>query len=186
MAILDPAVRECFVQICMLRKHAVEISQIATVVGLQIERVEAILKSDEYLQIEKSQVAEKVVGLETTNELWDGLESVAVKHLKTAMDLNPSDELALQVAALANKAKRRGTADIAPIQSRENMTTVILLQPQFVKELQNSYALPDKLELPQKPSILKETNFLPIDKVKGLLGAGTNPKLINHANPSTV
>lgn len=83
--------------------------QIAEVMGFADHtRISQIVSDPYYQEIEAALRGATLDQTKAFNDGWDGLEANAIDNLATIMKYNKDPELMLRVAAVANKARRRG------------------------------------------------------------------------------
>lgn len=123
------------------RMLAMEVSQtdIAAACNLSSGRISQILGEDEFKNVYAQIVTNDVEKAQTLNEGWDALEEQAIGGLLQTLQFNKNPDLLLRVAAVANKAQRRGTNNRIPVDPASIGTKVVInLQQNFVNKLEQN------------------------------------------------
>jgi hypothetical protein len=152
--------------------YSVPNGQIAAVCGVEDADLQLILNTkefqDELAAIEFANVDRQ----KTLNDGWDTLENIALSKVVTAMDTMLDPDFALKVAAVANKASRRGGRFNRPIEGDLGSRAVINLNPTFIQRLQQTVSLngnSDSVTKPVDAQKQKDHDFLAPNKVEKLL-----------------
>jgi len=113
----------------------VPMHQIAHAVNLPAEKLEQLTQLPAFKAVLEAHVTEQLEAHETLNRGWDTVEDLAVSHILEHLQATPDPDFALRVAAVANKAVRRGAAGNRPLEA-QTQSVVINLSTHFVQKLQ--------------------------------------------------
>jgi hypothetical protein len=156
-------------KIANMLMYSVPHTQIAMVCGISEEQLEQILALPEF----ESQVATlefaNIESQKDLNEGWDSIETQALANLVTAMGTINDPEFSLKVAAVANKAQRRGGRHARPIEGDLGSRAVINLNQTFIERLQMNNQMVNTSETVADGDRRKDHNFLPPNAVERLL-----------------
>lgn len=169
---MDAVKQELFKRVAQMDALEVPHTQIATAIGLSPERVSQLLQAPEVIEIKMTLVAERLEKFSTLNDAWDMVEEQSVGHVLLAlqaMELNPDPDFALKVAAMANKAQRRGTVHNRPIEGQAGARAVVHLHQHFVEQLENNHAV--QMAPVNRPVTQKEESVLTPGDVQRLLAS---------------
>lgn len=110
--------------------------QIARAMGLTEARISQITNSDEY-KITLAEVSTQFFEQnQTLNDGWDTIEANSLNILMTNLKWRNDPEFALRVAAVANKANRRGSVSNRMIDGQMGARAVFHLTANFIDRLQ--------------------------------------------------
>jgi hypothetical protein len=158
---------EAFERIVALDAKKVPHEQIALVLGIDSEKLLAIMDSEGYQTALAIKEEQDVLKYDTLNDGWDIVENLAVNRVIETLEKNSDPDFAMKAATLANKAQRRGKHVNAPLNAQPNMQTIIQVTQNFASALQNNYAIKERdVRLIAK----KDSNFLSAKGVQSLLG----------------
>jgi len=174
MAATDQAVLE---KIAKLVLYEVPNGQIAMSCGVSDGRISQIVATEEFKAVLEAQASEHFAEQQLMNEGWDAVEALAIGHVVEAMNANPDEEFALKVAAVANKATRRGAINHNPIGAGQaGVRTVIQLNANFVENLQQNFEVKDERTARRQDM---HDNRKQVD----MLGVSAVEKLLKHQPP---
>lgn len=145
--------------------------QMAAVFGVTEGRISQIVNSEEFKRQLAERKAEDYEKSKTLNEAWDRAEALALNNLLNNLSWNTDPQHSLRVAALANRAQRRGNVN-QPLDGRLGTRAVINLRQTFIARVQQNNFDRERAvqELPQK-----DVNVMaPGDVEKNLLDNQTN------------
>lgn len=128
---------ELFEKIANMMAYSVPDEQIAIVCRMTGDQLQKVKSLPAFEQVLASVEFENIDRQKTLNDGWDTLEETALGKLLTAMDVMQDPEFNLKVAAVANKAQRRGGRLNRPIEGNLGSRAVINLNQTFVTRLQN-------------------------------------------------
>ncbi len=145
-------------------------AQIASIVGLTEDSLANVTKSADFQLAQAFVVEEMFEQQELVNRGWDGVEEFAVSSVLSHLQgPAPDPDYALKAAAVANKAIRHGKSrGNRPIETVQNMQSVITLNATYVNKVQNNFQVSERVleEMPRK-----QTDMLDVEGVKSMLGA---------------
>lgn len=136
MNMLTPIEPDRLEKIARMMLFDIPQKNIAVAVGLTESRISQIIATEGFSTILEGFAAEKFEQYETLNDGWDKAEAYALNNLLKTMEHTLDPDLNLRVAAVANKAQRRGRFNNRPIDGREGARVVFHLTAQFVEKLQ--------------------------------------------------
>lgn len=138
---MDQDQRERYEKIASMLVMEVPQVQIAAACNLTPGRISQILEEDAFKEIFAAMQVEELQKHKDLNDGWDFLENKAVGGLMEVLAYNKNPDLLLRVAAVANKAQRRGSSRNAPIDPQKlGARVVINIQPNFVQKLEAGMA----------------------------------------------
>jgi hypothetical protein len=146
--------------------------QIAAACGMSESALSQLIATDEFRQQLELTATSHFQEQEVMNQGWDSIEQLALGHLVEAMQTRPDAEFSLKVAAVANKAHRRGNLNHTPIQGNAGVRTVIQLNAQFVDKLQQNFQITDQrsAQRESRGDDRRQVNMMGISAVEKLLG----------------
>ncbi len=109
--------------------------QIARAMGLTEGRVSQIVNSDEYKVVLASVSTEFFEQNQLLNDGWDSIEATSLNTLMTNLQWSNDPDFALRVAAVANKANRRGSISNRMIDGQMGARAVFHLTANFIDKL---------------------------------------------------
>lgn len=171
-----PATNDKYERIANLLAAGVPETQVADAVGLSPGRITQI-KEEEEFQAYMSKAASAKAQMNTDlNDGWDGIERSALKILSDNMRINRNPEFALRVAAVANRATRRGPQGNQTLNAPTQGQVIVNLNAAFVNQLQgvatpttNRPEVTIATVAPEKPAVQKTVNMLLPGKVQDVL-----------------
>lgn len=138
---MDSATQERYEKIANMVIMEVPQVQIAAACNVSPGRISQILEEEAFKEVFAALQVEELQKHKDINDGWDFLENKAVGGLMEVLAYNKNPDLLLRVAAVANKAQRRGSKNNAPIDpQRLGARVVINIQPQFVQKLEAGMA----------------------------------------------
>lgn len=169
MATTDKDVLEKIAQMVL---YEVPNHQIAAACGVSDGRISQIVATDEFKAVQETLATAHFEEQQLLNEGWDAVEQMSIAHVVTAMQHNPDPEFALRVAAVANKATRRGAINHNPIGAGSaGVRAIIQLNANFVENLQQNFEVKDERTARREDmhKDKKQVNMLGISAVEKLL-----------------
>ena len=110
--------------------------QIAYAVGVSEGRITQIMTSSDYQKVYADLSSEYFENNQTLNEAWDKTEAIALDNLLVMLEWNKDPDLMLKIAAMANRANRRGQTANTPLNGMDGVRAVIHLNQTFIERLQ--------------------------------------------------
>lgn len=109
--------------------------QIARAMGLSEARISQITNSDEY-KITLAEISTEFFEQnQTLNDGWDSIEAMSLNTLMTNLNWSKDPDFALRVAAVANKANRRGSISNRMIDGQTGARAIFHLTANFISKL---------------------------------------------------
>ena len=161
---------EVLERIAQLVLYDVPHRQIAQTVGLSEGRLSQLVNDDEQFQ---QILSEKSIAhheeMQTVNDGWDALEAQAIERMLQYINMTSDPEFMIKVAAVANKAQRRGRYSNDTIKPQGNGSHVVInLNGAFVGKMQENF----KIITDRKPKLLqKEADAIAPEKIKEMLAS---------------
>lgn len=113
--------------------------EIAKLLSLDESRVSQVMALPQYQEIKLKLAATQAEKDNTYNDLWDLNEERALRVVKTTLEASPRDgEFALRVAAVSNRARRRGSNSGGTLNAQQGMRAAVTLPLSFVRKLEAS------------------------------------------------
>lgn len=167
---MDLIVREQFEKIAALVAYDVPQRQIANATGLSDARISEIIATEEFKAILQEKALENFEKHQTLNDGWDIAENLALNNVLAALEHAPDPDYSLKVAAMANKANRRGRFNQSAIPGQAGVRAVINLNAAFVNKLQQNFSISqlDHTQIKQK-----DADFLSPESVETMLVGGS-------------
>lgn len=163
---------ELLTKIANMLVYQVPHAQIAMVCGITVEQLEKAMTTTQFETALATVEFENIEAQKDLNEGWDALESTAVANLLTAMQTVNDPDFSLKVAAVANKAQRRGGRNNRPIDGELGSRAVINLNQTFIERLQMSKEEKSTAIEVADNAKQKDHNFMPPNAVEKLLQVG--------------
>lgn len=116
---LGPEQKRLFERIAILLIHDVQQESVAEAVNLTPGAITQIKADPRFIDIfenEKGRIEKNKEEIEEINDNWDALEKKSLSRLRQLVDVNGDPDLMLRIAAVSNKALRRGRGN-QPIQA---------------------------------------------------------------------
>ena len=148
--------------------YSVPNGQIAMVCGISEDELNKLLDTPQFQTELASVEFDGVEKQKTLNDGWDAIENSALAHLVTAMQTMKDVDFSLKVAAVANKAVRRGGRFNKPIDGNLGSRAVVTLNQTFVNRLQQNVQIGSDAAK-GKSQKKKDHDFLPPSGVEKLL-----------------
>lgn len=169
---MEVSTKEVLARIAQLALMEVPNRQIAQAVRLSDGRISQLQATDEYKAVLAEMSVEHYEKQKVVNDGWDMLEAKAINGLMVHMNMTSDPNLMLRVAAVANKATRRGQFQNNPLNAAgaAGARVVIQLQNSFIDRLQNNY----QINVNGKPSLTvqKQSDTISAARLQQILGSG--------------
>ena len=126
--------------------------QIAFAVGVSEGRITQIMTGEDYQKVYADLSSEYFENNQTLNEAWDKTEAMAIDNLLVTLEWNKDPDLMIKIAAMANRANRRGQTANTPLNGMDGVRAVIHLNQTFIERLQQVSIVHSSKddEIPQK------------------------------------
>lgn len=171
---MEATARDVLERIAQLHLLEVPNRQIAAAVRLSEGRISQLQATDEYKAILSERSVEYYQKQAVVNDGWDALEAHAINGLMKHMEMTSDPNLMLRVAAVANKATRRGQFQNNPINTAgaAGARVIIQLQNNFVDKLMSPNF---QLDVSGKRALQiqqKQSDSMPVSRLQDLLSVG--------------
>lgn len=163
-----PAIADDVIErVVLMAIHSIPQGQIAEAVGLSDGRISQIMDTAEYKERFSKELVQVVEAQQALNSGWDAIETQSISKLIDILDYNANPDFLLRVAAVSNRAVRRGDGGIKPVNGDAGARAVIHLTQNFIQKIQ---AFSDGQEIVAVENIpQKQEDFLAPDNVDKLL-----------------
>lgn len=157
----------------MAKNHVLglEPDQIARILGVTSEEVEALMETQDFKDVRLLVGAEYAKTLGVKDMSWDTIEATALEKLQTRVELERDTDTLLRIAAIANKAQRRTPASQAGVldPAQAGGRVVLQLTKRYTEILNGNGRVTQRSET-QQVSITDATNpkFEDIDAFLGV------------------
>jgi hypothetical protein len=171
---IDKAVKDKYERIANMLLAQVAETQIALAVNCSPARLSQIKESEEFKLVLSECAGSFFEKQRDLNEAWDEIETTALTNVLQMLNYNKDPEYLIRVAAMANRAQRRGVAPVNKPLDASNAVgrpVVINLNQTFVARLQNLSVVDGGLadENPISDDVKKHVDLLPPARVEQIL-----------------
>jgi len=115
MKLLEPKIHRMLHKVAAMVSDNVPQKDIADVMGVSEGRITQLKDDEKFKEVLSQAQLAKLKQYEEMDDTWDAVELKAIKKLKVALNLFNDPEMALRIAAVANKAVRRSSSFNKPI-----------------------------------------------------------------------
>lgn len=174
--VLELDVPEMYV---VLAKHSVmgmDRESICDVLAIDSKDIEEVERDPVYQRV-RTHIGAMYLESQSTRVFgWDGIESMSLQKLAERIEYEKDSDFLLKVAAVANKAQRRGSQDMGVLDPSKAGKTAITLTQRLVQRFQNGTQTVER-ELSIHDGSMQRVSF---DEVDNLLAVSGRP-IIPHA-----
>lgn len=177
---LEVEVPEMYV---VLAKHSVmgiESESICEILNVSMAEL-AEAESDEIYKLVRTQIGALYAANQATRAFgWDGIEETALQKLAARIEFEKDSDFLLKVAAVANKAQRRGKAESGVLDPTKAGRTAITITQRMVQRLQgNSETRITERQLSISDGSMSRVSF---DEVDELLNVSQKRQIESELN----
>lgn len=164
---LEQEIPEMYVVLAKHSAMGMSRESVADIIGTDVSEIEEIESTDLYKMIRMHIGAHVAASQAVRTHGWDSIEETAITKLAARLEYEKDSDFLLKVAAVANKAQRRGGNQMGVLDPSKAGVTAVTLTQRMVQRLQGSRVVEqtEERELSIQDGSMKRVTFAEVDEL---------------------